>query len=519
MPVPREKIAGAAGMLMLAMMTSRILGYVRDVLIYAKFGQNNLTDAYQAAFSIPDFLYLLLVGGVLSSAFIPVFAGYLARDQEEEAWQVASIIFNLVVLLMAAGITLGLIFTPQLMRLLVPGFDAETMELAVSLTRIMFFQAFFMAVSGVAMGVQQSYRYFVATAAAAVLYNLSIIVVGWLLSPYLGIKAFSLGVLAGALASFMVQVPGVLRFGLRYHLSLDLRHPGVRRLWRLMVPVLVSLSVTQLNLFVNQNLASTLSSGVVAALRTGDRLAALPIGTFATALAVAAFPNLTAQAAQGRMADYRQTVASTLSTMFFLMLPSTIGLITLGRPIIRLLFEQGKFTSEATLATSWALVFYAVGIAAYGSLQLLNRAFYAIQDTTTPMVTGVLTIGINIWLNITMVRYWGQGGLALAYSLAGFFNMTLLFLMLRRKVGRMGGTKLVVSGVKTLLASILAGAVVLIISSLMEPLALTQGKIGQLEQVVVSIAAAVVVFVSAATLLRMEEMGQAWKMVKRRLGR
>lgn len=514
-----EKIADAAGLLMFAMVVSRILGYVRDVLIYARFGQNNITDAYQAAFSIPDFLYLLLVGGALSSAFIPVFAGYLATDQEDEAWKVASIVFNFVIVLMLLGIGLGLVYTPQLMRLLVPGFDPPTMRLAVTLTRIMFVQAFFMALSGVTMGVLHSYRYFTATAAAAILYNLGIILVGWFLSPYLGIMAFSLGVVVGAMANFFVQLPPLLRRGLRYHFSFDLSHPGVRRLWQLMVPVLASLSVTQLNLFVNQNLASTLAPGLVAALRTAQRLMQLPVGTFAVALAVAAFPSLTAQAAQGKYAAYRHTLAQGLRSMFFLMLPATLGLMALGVPIVRLLFEQGRFTPAATQATAYALLFYAVGIVAYGSLQLLNRAFYAVQDTATPMLVGMFTIALNIWLNLILIGRLGHGGLALAYSLAGIFNMVLLLFLLRRRLGPMGGRRLALSAAKSLVAALLAASAAWTVAGRLEPQVLLLGKLGQVQQVGAALAVALGVFLLAAVALRMEETGQAWQLVRRRLGR
>jgi putative peptidoglycan lipid II flippase len=501
------------------MVASRLLGYVREVLLYARFGQNNLTDAYQAAFSIPDFLYLLLVGGALSSAFIPVFAGYLATDREEEAWKVASTVFNFVILMMLVGIGLGLIYTPQLVRLLVPGFDAETMRLTVKLTRIMFAQAFFMALSGVAMGVLYSYRYFTATALSAVLYNLGIILVGWFLSPYLGITAFSLGVVVGAVAGFAVQVPPLLRYGVRYHFSLNLGHPGVRKIWRLMVPVLISLSVTQLNLFVNQNLASHLAEGLVAALRTAQRLMQLPIGTLGVALAVASFPNLTIQAAQGRYDDYRRTLSLGLRSLVFLLVPASLGLIALRVPIVRLLFEQGKFTPEDTLATAQALLFYSLGIVAYGCIQVLNRSFYALQDTTTPMVAGVAAIGLNIWLNVSLVGPLGHGGLALAYSLAGGFNFVLLLLLLRRRLGRIGGRALATSGLKSLLAGTVAVLGAWVVAGHLEPYALLAGKLGQAQQVGAAIGLALLVFVLAAVAMRMEEVGQVWEVVKRRLGR
>jgi putative peptidoglycan lipid II flippase len=514
-----QRVASAAGLLMGAMVASRLLGYARDVLIYACFGQNNITDAYQAAFSIPDFLYLLLVGGALSSAFIPVFGGYLATGKEEEAWKVASIVFNFVVVLMLAGIGLAFIYTERLMMLLVPGFDPPTMALAVSLTRIMLIQPFFMALSGISTGILHSYRQFTPTALAAITYNLGIIVVGWFLSPYLGIAAFSLGVVVGAVANFAVQVPHLLRVGLRYRFTLDLRHPGVKRLWQLMVPVLASLSVTQLNLFVNQNLASGLEPGMVAALRTAQRLMQLPVGTFAVALALASFPSLTAQAAQGKHREYLRTLSLGLRSIIFLMAPAALGLMVLRVPIVRLLFEQGKFTPEDTQATAYALFFYAIGIVAYGAIQILNRSFYALQDTATPMLAGMITIGLNIWLNLHLVHPLGHGGLALGYSLAGTFNMALLLLLLRRRLGPMGGRRLALSAVGTLVAAASAAAAAYVVAARLEPAAQALGKLGQAQQVGAAMVAAGAVFALVAVVLRLEEAGQVWQAIKRRLGR
>ena len=222
------RIVRAAGIIMVAMVLSRIIGYVRDMVIYFRFGQNNLTDAYNAAFSIPDFLYYLLVGGALSSAFIPVFSGYIATNKEEDGWHVASTIFNIIMILMVCGIGLGMVFAPAL-RILVPGFTPENIALTVTMTRIMFIQAFFMALNGITMGILNSYHHFLAPAVGSVLYNLGIITVGLLLSPYLGITGFAVGVVTGAALNFAVQVPVLLKIGLRYRPVLDLNHPGVKK--------------------------------------------------------------------------------------------------------------------------------------------------------------------------------------------------------------------------------------------------------------------------------------------------
>ena len=517
------KVAKAAGIIMVAMVLSRILGYVRDMVIYANFGQNNLTDAYNAAFSIPDFLYSLLVGGALSAAFIPVFSGYLATNKEEDAWRVASTIFNIVIILMLAGITLGMIFAPALIRFLVPGFSPENMALTVKMTRIMFLQTFFMALNGISMGILHSYQRFLAPAVGAVLYNLGIILVGVFLLPYLGselgIIGFAIGVVVGAALNFAIQLPALLKLGLRYQFVFDLKHPGVRKIGVLILPMLIGLSVTYFNLFVNQNLGSSLPNGMISAMRAAQRIMQLPIGVFAVAIAVAVFPTLTGHAARREKEQFKKTMSLGIRTTFFITIPAAVGLIVLKVPIVRLLFQQGQFTSADTSATAYALLFYCLGLFAYSALQLLNRVFYALQDTLTPVAVGVFTILVNIALNFLLIKPLGHGGLALAYSLAGIINMLLLLCLFRCKVGSIDGRKILHSFMVTLGISLLMGGAAYQTSELVAMVVDLGTKKGQLLQVGSSVAVGVLVFGFLAILLRMEEGELARKILLRRFGR
>ncbi|NLC77110.1 MAG: murein biosynthesis integral membrane protein MurJ [Clostridia bacterium] len=501
-----NQIAKAAGLIMMTMVLSRLLGYVRDVVIYANFGQNRITDAYNAAFSVPDFLYMLLVGGALSSAFIPVFSGYLARDREKDAWEVAGIVLNWVLILLFVGIGAGLMYTPQLINLLVPGFPPESMGLTVHMTRIMFFQVVLMAVSGIVTGILHSYKHFTAPAIGSVLYNLGIIVAGYFLSRLYGITGFALGVVIGALLHLAVQLPVLKRTGINYRFSLDFRHPGVLQLLKLLIPVLIGLSVMQVNLLISQNLASGLPGGMLTALRTGQRLMQLPIGVFAIAISVAFFPTLTEYAARRDLRAFGQGVSLGFRFILFLALPATVGLMVLRVPLIRLLFEVGLFTPENTAATANALLFYSVGICAYASIQLLSRTFYALQDTVTPVVIGILTIGINIVLNLALREPLGHGGLALAYSLAGLFNMGGLFWVLRRKLaGAIKWRVLLPSFGKSLIASLVMGIALHFTASGGEAWFDVATKKGQLLQMSLALAAGMLTYGGVALALKMEE--------------
>ncbi|MGI6065129.1 MAG: murein biosynthesis integral membrane protein MurJ [Bacillota bacterium] len=522
------RVVKAAGFIMVAMVISRILGYLRDVIIYAQFGQNRITDAYNAAFSIPDFLYMLLVGGALSSSFIPVFSSYIATDREKEGWEVASVVINVVFSLMTIGIIIGYLFTPQLIYLLVPGFDAGAMNLTVFLTRIMFLQVVFMSLSGISMGILHSYKHFTSPAIGSVLYNLGIIFVGVICGnliesvwPGYGIAGFSIGVVIGAAANFAVQVPALLKIGLKYRFSFNIFHPGVVKLGKLMVPILIGLSVSQVNLFVNQNLASSLPAGIVAALRTGQRLMQLPIGIFAIAIAVAVFPTLTGHAAKKERDEFKKTTSLGFRSVVFITLPAAVGLAVLRVPIIRFMFEfeGGKFTNEATLATADALLYYCIGLFAYSAIHVLSRVFYALQDTLTPVLAGILAIVTNIGLSLLLIHPMQQGGLALAYSLAGILNMGILLILLRRKIGPLGGWRLLLSLGQTIFASFLMGWVVFYTAKFSMILWGTQTKLAQLAQVSLSVIVGALIFALVSLLFKMEEAELVGKVLFRRFRR
>ncbi len=517
-----------AGLLMIAMIASRVLGYFRDSIIYFKFGQNNLTDAYNAAFSIPDFLYMVLVGGALSAAFIPVFSSYIARDDEAEGWKIASIVINWVMLLLGICVFFGYIFTPQLVNILVPGFTEATKVLTVSLTRIMFIQVIFICLAGISTGILNSYRHFTSPALGSVLYNLGIIVVGLLFAtpievmwPGHGIAGFSIGVVVGAIIYFAVQVPALYKVGMQYEFSLDWRHPGVKRLLALMLPILISLSASQINLFVNQYLASGLAEGMVAALRSGQRLMQVPISIFGISIAMAFFPTMTAYVAQGKMEEFKKSTFTGLRSVIFITVPAAVGIAILREPIIRLIFEfsGGAFTASNTTVTAQIVLFYSISIVAYAAIHVLARAFYSLQDTRTPVMAAVFSIVVNIVLNLYLVRIMQQNGLALAYSIAGLYNMVVLIILLRRKIGRIGLKALIKSFVQVTVASLAMAIVVVAFAAILGATIGVESKIGQILQVGIAIAAGAGVFGVITLAMKMEEADVVMDIFKRRLRR
>jgi len=525
--VEKGKVFRAAGFLMVTMVISRILGYARDVVLYNIFGQNRITDAYNAAFSIPDFLYSILVGGALSSAFIPVFSSYIAREEKDEAWQVASIVLNWVMLLLSFGIIICFVFTPQLIDLLVPGFDAEAKKLVITLTRIMLFQTVFMSLSGITQGILHSYQHFTAPAVGSMIYNLFIVGLGALLAgpiearfPGYGVASFSIGVVTGSLASFAVQLRALRKIGIHYSWSFNFRHPGVQRLISLMIPILIGLSVSQINGFVTQGLGSSLSDGMIAALRTGQRFMQLPIGIFAIAIGIAIFPTLTSTAALNQIDEFKKSMSLGVRSVMYITMPSAVGLAVLSEPIIRVMFEfGGEFTAEATTAAAQALVFYCFGLVGYSVTHVLSRSFYALQDTRTPVIIGIVSIVANVLFSLLLVGPLQHRGLALAYSLAGIIQCGLLLLFLWRKLQHIDLRNMIISFFKTAIACVAMGAIAYGSAMVLGNALDLSSKLNQVIQLGTAMVLAVIVFFVITGAMKMEEAGLVWDIFGKRFRR
>ncbi|MBQ1252176.1 MAG: murein biosynthesis integral membrane protein MurJ [Firmicutes bacterium] len=524
--IKEDSVARSAIVVMLASLVSRFLGYFRDVIIYAQIGQNNFTDAYNAAFKIPDAIYTFLVGGALAAAFIPVISSYIAKGEKDEVWRFTSVVINVIAVMLLILTTFAYIFAPQLVGIYVSGFDQPTMDLTIVLTRIMLLQAILMALAGICQGILQSFKVFTPTAVGSVFYNIGIIAVGAAFSgiiehhfPGYGITAFSIGVVAGALGNFLIQAQALRKVGMRYHFTLDVRNDGFKKMVGLMLPVLLSLGATQINLFVNVGIASTLESGLLSALNTAQRLMQLPITIFAVSIAMAVFPTLSREAASNDLNGFRKDFSYGIRSILFLMIPFSALLVVLGVPFIRFFFEVGKFTAENTANVAFALYFYSIGIFAYGCIQILNRAFYAFQDTKRPVIVAVTGVAINLLLSFTLVKYMQHGGLALAYSTAGVCNVIFLLVLLRKKMGHIGLKEISVSVGKTLIATavlILAAGGFSVGSEMLLGIS---SKITQMIQLCGGGILGLIAFFITAKLLKMSEVESVLNTMKRKFGR
>ncbi len=453
----KNGVMKAAGILVIANFLSSMLGYVRNIILTSVFNLGSATDAYTGAFVIPDFIYTVLVGGGLSAAFIPVFSGYIAEKKYSDGYRMASSILNIVAIAAAIFCILGEIFAPQLLPIVLDfsEWEPETIQLTVKLTRIMFFQCFFMCLTGICMGILQSYKDFTPPSIGAVLYNVTIIGVGvLLLSLGTGIAGFCIGVVLGSIVNLTVQIIPIKKHGFKYRKIIDMDHEGVKQFFRLVGPVFIGIAVTQLNLIVNKKFASSQGTGLLSAINQAQQLMQLPINIFAYAIAMSIFPTMVEHFTQNDMDSYKKDLSLGVRNVAFIILPCTAGLISIRVPLIRALYFQGNFSYENISVLATLLAFYAIGMIGYSVRQVILQGFYAIKETKTPVSINIFILCLNMLLTAIFVKIWGANGIAIAYSTAGLCSMLTQTFFLKKRIGSIRGTEIKNSIVKCLICCV-----------------------------------------------------------------
>ena len=516
-----RSVVKAAGLIGVGTFSSRILGFVRDMVLARIFGATPAADAFFVAFRIPSLLRELFAEGSMSSAFIPVFTEYHMMRSKREAWELASAVFTTLLTIVTFVTILGVLTAPWLVWVLAPGFhaDANKLALATLLTRVMFPYLLFISLAALAMGILNSVRAFAAPAFSPLFLNAFIIGCALWLSPQLQepILGVAVGVVAGGAAQFAMQLPGLKLRGLLFGVRFEPGHPGVRRIGRLIVPSLLGLSVTQVNLTVSTILASFFSGGPTY-LFYGMRLIQFPLGIFGVALATAILPTLSAQAARGALDELRTTLGFGLRMILFIILPAMLGLILLRQPIVHLFFEHGTFTAHDTAETALAVLCYSVGLWAFGGVRIIVSAFYSLQDTRTPAISAAIAVAANLVFSLLLMSSLGAAGLALATALAGMVNGGILVAVLHRRLGGVEWGSVGRSSLRVLLAS-----VPLVVVCAWVAAAQIWTHPGEWTEKSVMLFAAIGLSVSGYlgvhALLRSEELDLVWGMVRRKLKR
>jgi len=476
------QIIRAAVVVLLGFLASGILGLVRTAAYSASFGASPELDAFYAAQQIPELLFTLVAGGALGSSFIPVFTRFIARDDSEAAWRLASAVMTLSGL---AAFVLGLFLAltaPLYMPLLIGSAPETTQELTVHLTQLMMVTTLIFAVSGLLMGILNAHQNFMLPALALSMNNIGLIIGALVIAPLIptdsgpfayaathdsSVYGLAFGAILGALLHLGVQLPGLLKLNARLRFNTNWRAQGVGEVLKLMIPRVFGLAVTRLNFLVSVFFASTMIAGSYSALNTAWFLMFFALGVIAQSMGTAVFPSLSSLAAEGNMDGYKQRLMGALRSVLFLSFPATVALIVLGQPLTSLL-ERGAWTPEHTAGTAWALAFFAVGIAGHSALEVLSRAFYALSDTRTPVLVGVASLLANIVLSALFIQFIGDpesiargafAGLALSNSVTTLLEGLALGWLMRRRIGGLGDPSLGAALLGTLIASLGAGAV------------------------------------------------------------
>ncbi|MCU0496094.1 MAG: murein biosynthesis integral membrane protein MurJ [Anaerolineae bacterium] len=497
------QIARAAGVVLIGFLASGILGLLRAAIFNALFGASAQLEAFYAAQRIPELLFTLVAGGALGSSFIPVFAKYLTDDRSDQAWRLASAVMTLSALAAFVFGVLLILAAPWYMPLLYN--RALYLDLAIHMTQLMLLTTVIFSISGLLMGILNSHQNFLLPALAMSMNNIGLIIGGvifapllstavglfaypaanpliayqflpdlqgltaYLAPPSLNVYGLALGALLGASLHLTIQLFGLPRIGARLRFLPDYQTEGVIQVLRLMLPRVIGLGVAQINFLVNTSFATSMGVGSLIALNTAWIVMFFVLGVIGQSIGTAVFPSLSALAAANDLPGYKDRLASAIRSVLFLAFPATLGLITLGQPIIAVLFQRGAFDAEATAGTAWALAFFALGITGHALLEVLSRAFYALSDTMTPVLIGLASMLSNIILSVLFIQFVGDpgslsrgpfAGLALANSLTTLLESAALWWILRRRIGSINDVHVISGASRALIASLLMGLAV-----------------------------------------------------------
>ena len=504
-----SRVTKAAGIVGAATLLSRIFGFLRDVVIAGYFGAGLASDAFFVAFRIPNLLRRLFAEGSLTIAFIPVFTEYLTTRGKDEAFQLAGSAVRILSVVLAVTAVIGIMISPLIVYVIAPGFaeSPEKYRLTVILTRVMFPYIFFIGLVALFMGILNVLDHFAAPALAPVFLNLAMIGSVLFISPRMSepVMGLAAGVLIGGLLQLLLQLPFVIQKGVRFWRKTAFLHPGITKIGRLMLPAVFGAAVYQINIFVATLLASLLPEGSVSYLYYADRLVQFPLGIFAIATATAVLPSLSRQAAAKDYNALRDTFGHAMRLVFFITVPSMVGLIILREPIVALLFKRGAFDMNTTRMTAVALLYYGIGLWAFSAVRIVVSVYYALQDTRTPVRMAVVSLLVNICLGILLMGPLQHGGLALATSLASMVNYYLLVWGLKKKIGLPAWRDLLISAARTLGCACAMGMVVYgVMTVALRPL--DQEFWRQLTGLVTAILAGMLVYAGCAVALKSPEM-------------
>ena len=512
---------------------SRIAGLLREQTFAYLFGAGLWTDAFNVAFRIPNLLRDLFAEGAMSAAFVPTFNSVMQKDGNQKAFRLTNLTFSALLVVVGTLTVIGIAASPLIVNLIAPEFSSNPgkFEITVTMTRIMF--PFLLAISwaAISMGILNSMGEFFIPAIAPVFLNLSMIIAGWTLCPLAvhfdlpAITGMAIGAMLGGLLQFVVQLPALFKFGFKFRWQLNFEDPGIRRIIKLIIPGTVGLAATQINIAISTILATSQGDGAVSWLSYAFRVMQLPLGLFGVAVAQATLPVISRQAAEKKHGEMAQTLSGSIRLSSFINLFACFAIMALAEPVIRVLFQHGKFTPADTIATAMALRAYAVGLLFFCLVKVMGPAFYALDNTKIPVAASIVAVAVNVVLNLVLIKPCGYWGLALGTGVGAMFNAGILFVMLSRQLGGFSRFGLGKALLQIALATGLSGLAMYFGSNFSAAWlsqafpAQSGGLIATAAVLVISLLLGSLVLFGTSALLKLEEAQKARAMIARKLFR
>ena len=511
-----SKVAKATLGLMIVTMISKVIGFVREMVLTYAYGTSMTSDAYIMALSIPEVLFTA-IGAALATIFIPLYNENKVKGGSNESLNFTNNIINIVVLISGILTILGVIFAQPLVKIFAMDFEGEKLRLTIDFARIMIPSLIFIGLKNIMVSYLQLNDSFIATGLVGYPYN-AIVIASIILSTKTSEYLLPLGTFFGMVSQFLILYFVARKKNYKYSRYLNFKEGYIKKIGVLVMPVFIGIAVNQINAVVDKSLASTLETGVITALHAANRLNLFVMGLFITTIVTVVYPMLSELSFDSDKSKFIDTIRKSINSIIILVLPIIVGAIVLSTPIVRVLFERGAFNSYSTELTSSALIFYSIGLIGSGLRDIVGKVFYSLQDTKTPMINGAIGMGLNIILNLILIRYMGHKGLALATSLSSIIAILLLMSSLTKKIGYYGQDKIIKTTVKSLVAALVMGVVVrfvyINVSGFMEV-----GLINDIISLVSSILAGVIVYGIGVVLLKIEEIAMITNIVKNKIKR
>lgn len=484
--------------LMIITVVSKVIGFSRDLVLAYFYGTSNISDAYLISLTIPIVLFSFIGAGI-TAAYIPIYSTIEKNEGETNAYQFTSNLINIALVLCLIMFGLSFIFAEQLVGLFASGFTQETMEIAVTFTRISMVSIFFSGMIYIFQSLLQVRNKFYIPALVGLPLN-AVFLFSIIYSKFSNIYVLAIGSVVATAAQFLFLYPFVRKIGYRYSLILNVLDKNIKEMGNIALPVIIGVSVNEINVLVDRTLASRIAVGGISSLTYANRLNGFIVNIFVITIATVLFPTISKMAAQADMLGLKRAVSKAINAVSLILVPATVGFMIYARPIIQLLYGRGEFSESAIVLTSSALFFYSLGMIGYSYREIIAKAFYSLKDTSTPMKNATFGVSVNIVLNIILSRYMGISGLALATSISSTLTCILLFISLRKKIGQFGIKQIGLSFMKVLIASIIMAVISLYVFYVLT------NSLTQIYSLLISIFAGAVSYFSVIYFMKIEEV-------------